>query len=446
MKTLGCTSLALALLAPELLAQGQWSEVFPATQPPSRLRHSFVQFPGSTTGEMLLFGGKDCECPGEQLLGDQWKWTGTDWAPLVTATSRTTVEGAVVSYDPIRDNVVSVTGWTGGSYPMETWIFDGVDWTLQTTTQTPPGRDWAGMATHPVTGESVLFGGHDWTLNPFLYDDTWTWDGTDWTLENPANRPLGRNWHAMSYDGNTDTILLFGGSPPGGPVSEMWSWDGSDWTQLTPPTLPPARSEGAMAWDPDRGVVVLSGGWDASTLLNDTWEWDGTTWTEVTAAGGEDRASPIVYDTAKRVMRYFGGSDIYSFDTTHSRTWEYASPWTALGFGLAGSLGEPTIGAAGAPTGGSSTTLDLGNAKPVATAYLVAGTSPAFAPIFGGTLVPFPKVVVPLSTDSAGEASFTAVYGPGSIAGIPLYFQYWVVDGSGPQGFTASPAVTGTAF
>ena len=440
MRSLTLAPLALLSLTPAAL--GQWSELLPTTSPPSRLRHNMATLPGGTGAEMLMFGGKDCSgCATDAPIGDQWLWNGSDWAALVTATTRPAIEGAVASYSPVHGEILSFSGWNGVGYPTDTWTFDGSDWNLESPTQTPPGRDWSAMAAHPTAGWTVMFGGHDFALGN--YDDTWVWDGLDWSLMAPATSPPKMAYHSMAYDGNTDSVVMFGGSGPSGLHNDMWSWDGTNWTQLFPATLPPLRAEASMAWDSDAGVVVMTGGWDNASLLQDTWEWDGSDWRQVTGVGGEDRAAtPMVYDSVNRRMVYFGGAEVYSYAVTHARTWEYTNAWDDLGFGLAGSLGEPQISAVGVPTAGGSTVFDLTQAKAVATTYLVAGTSPIFFPLFGGTLVPSPQVVVPLSTDAGGAASFTANYGPGSLVGLQLYFQYWVVDSTGPQGFTASSALT----
>ena len=44
----------------------------------------------------------------------------------------------------------------------------------------------ASMAYDPATGNMILFGGAN---NSGFFGDTWTWDGTTWTQQSPANSP-----------------------------------------------------------------------------------------------------------------------------------------------------------------------------------------------------------------------------------------------------------------
>jgi len=82
----------------------------------------------------------------------------------------------------------------------------------------------------------------------------------------------------MAYDAARRQVVLFGGVNPNSGVllNDTWVWDGSNWTQKSPQTSPPAREGHAMAYDIARGRVVLFGGLDAKmNTLNDTWLWDG---------------------------------------------------------------------------------------------------------------------------------------------------------------------------
>jgi hypothetical protein len=46
----------------------------------------------------------------------------------------------------------------------------------------------------------VLFGG---TGNSGSLSDTWTWNGTTWTQQNPSLYPSARNGSMMAYDAAT---------------------------------------------------------------------------------------------------------------------------------------------------------------------------------------------------------------------------------------------------
>lgn len=120
------------------------------------------------------------------------------------------------------------------------------------------------------------------------------------------------------------------------------------------------------------------------------------------------------------------------------------SDWTDLGNDLPGSLGSPVLDAMGPLVGGGSVTVDLSNALPNSIAHLIVGLSAIDAPFMGGTLVPFPNIIVSIPTGTLGAFSLPATLPPTIPAGIPIYLQFWVADISGPVGLTASNAITST--
>lgn len=116
------------------------------------------------------------------------------------------------------------------------------------------------MAFDAARGNCVLFGGFASSYPPHL-DDTWTWDGVNWTQRNPATRPAGRRQHAMAYDPGHQGVVVFGGLAPSATSpyeawrSDTWEWDGNTWSQLA--GSPAFVSSPAMAYDEARGVMVL---------------------------------------------------------------------------------------------------------------------------------------------------------------------------------------------
>jgi hypothetical protein len=76
-------------------------------------------------------------------------------------------------------------------------------------------------------------------------------------------------------------------------------------------------------------------------------------------------------------------------------------PWADLGFGLAGTLGEPLLAGSGPLTADSGNVLALSQAVPSVTAVLVVGLSPLVAP--------FHQVWLPDATSPAGFAASNAL-------------------------------------
>ena len=123
------------------------------------------------------------------------------------------------------------------------------------------------------------------------------YDGTSWTQMAPAHAPSPRrDAVAAAVDGK---VVLFGGDTikNGGwaSVNETWVWDGADWTEQHPAQSPDPRSFAGMA--AAGGQVVLFGGGTFGGSYGDpagTWTWDGTNWTEHTGAGPSPRNGPAM--------------------------------------------------------------------------------------------------------------------------------------------------------
>jgi hypothetical protein len=87
----------------------------------------------------------------------------------------------------------------------------------------------------------------------------------NWRQLFPQTSPPAREAQAMTYDSNHGQVVLFGGLAsiyiyPNGLLNDTWVWDGSNWTQKFPENSPPARFGQAMVYDSAQGQVVLFGG------------------------------------------------------------------------------------------------------------------------------------------------------------------------------------------
>src|SRR5262249_33986299 len=147
-------------------------------------------------------------------------------------------------------------------------------WFSPRTPVAPPARTRMGVSPDLTNHSIVLFGGF---AQEKYFNDTWIWHN-GWQQFSPPKSPSARSGPALTFDGATGNIVLFGGiDSTHKSLNDTWTWDGKTWTQQFPSVAPPSRrSDGpSMAYLPSIRRVVLFGGVQDRTPLGDTWVWDG---------------------------------------------------------------------------------------------------------------------------------------------------------------------------
>jgi hypothetical protein len=235
----------------------------------------------AAAGDIVLFGGSTTAPikPGSSL-GDTWTWDGTTWTqqfPPVSPPART---WSTMAYLPKSRSVVLFGGnnLAGGDGAFDdTWTWDGIakTWTQQSPATHPSARGPNQLVYDAVTQNIVLFGGV--TTNLTSLNDTWTWDGTNWTQHFPVTSPAPRNGPALAYDSALRAVVLFGGAIGAccaDSLNDTWTWNGLNWSEIHPAnTLPRARNAANMDYDASYRALLLFGG-NAGTggsVLRDTW-------------------------------------------------------------------------------------------------------------------------------------------------------------------------------
>jgi len=218
-----------------------WTRRTPAASPSPRGWHAMAW--DSVRHKTVLFGGTDYTT----TFGETWEWDGTNWAKRTPASSPSGRVGHAMAYDP-RGRAVM---FGGDPWLVDLWEWDGTNWTRITPLDgwRPDGRGGHAMAYDPVLGRVLLFGGYE-NYDSTTYDDTWVWDGMRWTVLSPSTRPPPLTGHAMAADPVRRRVVLSAG--------DTWEWDGSTWTRRTPAAAPDGW--GPMAWDGASGRVALAGG------------------------------------------------------------------------------------------------------------------------------------------------------------------------------------------
>jgi len=217
--------------------------------------------------------------------------------------------------------------------PLELWSWDGEKWSLLSAD--PEGPRWRNFAS--VTYDSdrkvlVLYGGLQSEDQNF--EDTWEWDGTDWTQR--ATHGAGpRESAGMTYDSEREKVVLFGGAQSGRLMHDTWEWDGNEWTQVSTEG-PSARFPAGFVYDKSHQNAVLFGGhtFEAQEIrtFGDTWTWDGVIWIEATTVGPSPRdgADAVFMPNSEQVL-LFGGAEIDSAVTPLNDTWLWdGNQWNQL--------------------------------------------------------------------------------------------------------------------
>jgi hypothetical protein len=115
--------------------------------------------------------------------------------------------------------------------------------------------------------------------------------------------------------------------------------------------------------------------------------------------------------------------------------------WTDLGQGLPGALGQPVLVGTGGLLAGELNLLSTTNLPPSGFGVLVVGFAAAPQPLFGGTLVPTPDLLLLVTATSGGALSFPFTLAVAPPSGAVLVAQHWAFDATLPGGFTVSNAV-----
>ncbi len=210
-----------------------WTKIETGTAPSARANAQMAY--DRHVRKVILFGGYD----GHKDLGDTWLWDGTTstWTQATPAHSPKAVTGPMLFTD-FDGRVDEFGGFDGNLYQGTMWRWNDSDWRQLRPNTLPFARSSSAVGVNYITKQIVLFGGLG-DVNPV---NTWTYDGHNWTLESPATQPPWVYGGSAVFDQNLESVILFGGGSGGIDQDTTWSWTGSNWEQLLPcPITGPAR-------------------------------------------------------------------------------------------------------------------------------------------------------------------------------------------------------------
>lgn len=261
------------------------------------------------------------------VLPGQAAWTRA--LPLLSPAARSGITGVTdgTGMYVFGGNLVDAAGGRAN----DLWRHDGLTWTqVSSTGPVPPPRHWYGLSWDGLRSRLVLFGGTDdptTATNFAVLGDTWEHDGSNWFRMAPASSPSARMQHAMAYDPFTARTILFGGTT-GTPAStanhqnDTWAWDGTNWSQVVIPNPPLARSCHRLCSNPITGELLMFGGRNAASVIGDCHVFTNNAWQSITPIGTPFAtglfAHGMAFDSLRGRFVVHGGSN----GTSRKRTYE----------------------------------------------------------------------------------------------------------------------------
>ncbi len=254
-------------------------------------------------------------------------------------------------------------------------------------------------------------------------------DGTTATQIGAANdspQCLGSHGTDLVVGGRFSTI-------DGVPTNRLARWNGTAWS---------AFGAGVTGFSVDAvesldGELWIGANGDPRGFLL---RWDGSAWHAV--PGGLDGLPLALFaDPAVRSVRVFGlfhgagGQPMW-----HHGEWRTQPRWRNRLHGLPGAGAVPLLRGAGTLQAGTPWAYTV-HAAPSHLGVLGLGLARVDVPVLGGTLVPSPDALLLVAGDATGGSGVASAFPANVPAGLQVFAQAWLLDATGPQGFTATNAL-----
>ncbi|MFN7974845.1 MAG: Ig domain-containing protein [Acidobacteriota bacterium] len=344
----------------------------PAAPPPMAARYAHAMVYDSARHVVVLVGGVNAD-------SDTWEYDGVAWTGRGIGSPY--CEYCGMAYDTSRARVVMAQGCC---WDNKTFVYDGVSWRWVATGPYLP-RAGQGMSYDAMRDRVVMVGGLAETQED-NFAETWEWDGSTWTLQQPC--PVALAFFAMDYDSTRGVVVMNGGLD-----YTLQAFDETleylpNGTWRSGPSGPSPRGLHAMAFDKGSSAMVLFGG-EAASLFGDTWEYDGSGWTRITSFTGPSARArhAMAYDDARDKVVLFGG-DVGGVALRD--TWEYGDCLT---------VSPPTLPGGTISVPYAATLTATGGVGPYTFAVIAGALPPGLTLSPGGLISGFPV--------SVGTFSFT---------------------------------------
>jgi hypothetical protein len=218
------------------LAGRTWTRLDAGAEPPPRTQHALVAFGGG----VLVFGGATASP--FAYLDDTWLFDGARWTEIDSPRGPSARGDALLV--SVRNDAILHGGWDGTTHT-DTWRFEGSVWTEVVTADAPPGRIEAAAA--GLGDDVILYSGSVVDGGAFVPRiDTWRFDGADWSELSPTDTPPPHAGHRMATVAGS--VVLFGGH--GTDTLDTWAFDGRTWRRAAGDLGPLARFRPALTAGP----------------------------------------------------------------------------------------------------------------------------------------------------------------------------------------------------
>lgn len=266
--------------------------------------------------------GNGCSSGGDEFVAPgrrQQRLETVEWRELSSAVQPSRRMAQAVVYDASRHLSVVAGGRdpsdAGGSL-QDTWLWDGQQFSSASSSF---GRRGYVQAVFDSQRQLVVsFGGADLTISASYSQDTLEFDGASWARRTIPTAPSNRSSYGLAFDSQRGVTVLFAGYD-GKWKNDIWEWDGTTWSRkcdfapCSTSPMPSSRASPLCVYDAARGNTLIFGGRGSGSSTGDTWSWDGTSFVELHPAHSPSaRVAPAAtYDpVTRRILLLGGGSEL----------------------------------------------------------------------------------------------------------------------------------------
>lgn len=258
------------------VAKNSWKKIEVSQAPPAVEDHSLVYDPVGY--RVILYGGEN-----GLTWNNTWSFDLQShvWSDMTTPDAPRREDHTAV-YDSRGKRMVVFGGQDNNVVNSDVWVLD-LDpasstfetWKQLAVTGDAPRARYDHVAAYDAAeNRMVLFGGWD-RVDKELLDDTWAlrFDTSDWEHIKVKSRPSARRHAVSTLDTSRAWWILQGGFDANGYVNDVWAFDfaADGWLNITPGPQP--RIDHAIVFDPQSGTMLLYGG-DANLKgkFHDLWQ------------------------------------------------------------------------------------------------------------------------------------------------------------------------------